>query len=472
MSTNPIEEILHPRSIALVGSLGTVGFGGGWFIRGLQEFGFKGNIYPVNPKYKDIMGLKAYPTLQDIPGPVDYVISNVPSQKVIQMLEDAAQKGVKTVHLFTARFSETGRPGAVELEQEISRLAKGWGIRLIGPNCMGIHYPPGGISWQPSLPKEQGPGGLISQSGALSMEILRALKLRGVYFSKVFSYGNAIDLNECDFLEHLAHDPETKVIVLYIEGVKDGPRFINVLRQTIAVKPVIILKGGKGESGARAAASHTGSLAGSSKIWEIMVNQAGAVSADSIEELTDLATAFYFLPPVRGCRVGVVGGGGGSSVLAADQCAKAGLDVIPLPPEYREELKNRGISVWDWLSNPADFTIREDDRLSIGIVLELMAQNPNFDLLITTMGIWFGRQPGMAIGDYLKQQYRLDACRVKPFLAVVAESGLGIEDWDSQEWKGNCELRTELISLGIPFFPTIGRAALAARKVFDYYRQR
>ncbi|MFC2070151.1 acetate--CoA ligase family protein [Chloroflexota bacterium] len=474
MSTNPIDEVLNAHSIAVVGATNKGDFGGGGFLEGILKFGFEGEIYPINPKYSEIMGVKTYPTLRDVPGTIDYVISSVPAREVPKILEDAAQKGVKTVHLFTARLGETRRPEAVELEQRIMELAKGFGIRLIGPNCMGVYCPSKGFSFHADLPRQSGPVGLVCQSGMLARETVVLSTLRGIYFSKVFSYGNAVDLNECDFLDYLAHDPDTKVILMYIEGVRDGNRFFNILRQTIKVKPVVILKGGRGASGARATASHTASLAGTSKIWETMVAQAGAVIADSMDELVDLATSFYYLPPVTGSRVGIAGGTGGSSVLAADECEHAGLEVIPLPPEFREELKNRGVSVWDWLSNPADLSIREDDSLSVGLILELMARNPNFDLLIVFIGIHKGPSglPDVPLDSYLQQQYRLEVSLTKPFLTVVPDRSVGIKDLDTHEWKMSCELRTTLINLNIPFYPTPERAATAARKLIDYYQRR
>ncbi|HLB27765.1 MAG TPA: CoA-binding protein, partial [Dehalococcoidales bacterium] len=428
LPTSLIEDILHPNSIAIVGATQARGWGGGGFVESLIAMGYKGKIYPVNPKYPEIMGLKAYPSLRDVPGRVDYVISSVPAPAVPGLLNDAGDKGVKTVHLFTARFSETGRPEGIELEQRVLKLAREYGLRLIGPNCMGIYYPAGGLAYHADFPKEPGAAGLVSQSGMLSREIIQIASQRGVFFSKVFSYGNALDLNECDFLEYLAQDPETRLIMFYVEGVKNGRRFFDTLKQAVAVKPVILLKGGAAQAGARATASHTASLAGSYRVWQAAAAQTGAVWAGSFEELIDLAASFYFLPPAAGRRAGVIGGTGGTSVLAADRCEQAGLEVIPLPDEFREELKKRGVSVWDWLSNPIDLSIREDESLSVGLILEMMAQDPNFDLLISLTGVAMGRAPtgpGVSIGETVKQQYRLDACRNKPLFIVVPENGAG-----------------------------------------------
>ncbi|MFC1921291.1 CoA-binding protein [Chloroflexota bacterium] len=473
MTMNPVEEVLNARSVAIIGATPTGNWGGGGFLAGLVNYDFKGKIYPVNPKYTEAMGQKVYPSLLDIPGQVDYVISCVPARMVLEILEQAVEKGAKTAHLFTARLAETGRAEGIETEKKILDLAKKSGMRLIGPNCMGIYSPAKGIAFHGDFPKESGPVGLVSQSGMLGREIVKASPLRGIYFSKVFSYGNAIDLNESDFLGYLADDTETSVILCYIEGVKDGPRFFNTLKYAAARKPVIMLKGGRGEAGARATASHTASLSGISKTWEALIAQTGAVEADSVEELIDLAASFRFLPPIKGRRVGVAGGAGGSSVLAADSCERAGLDVVSLSSAFRQELKSSGVSVWDWLGNPADLSIREDDSLSVGLVLEMMAKDPDFDLLIAIMGMPGGPPgaPGLSPEEIINKQYRLEVSRTKPFLGIVADKSIGVDDIEDFEWKGLCQTRTSLIKLGVPFYPTIGRAAMAARKVYEYYQR-
>ncbi len=473
MSSHPLEELLHPRSIAVVGASAADGRGGG-FVAALQGLGYKGKIYPVNPKYSEIMGMKTYPSVKDIPGVVDYVISSIPASQVLSMIGDCSQKDVKVIHLFTARFSETGRKDAAELEQEILRQARKGGIRLIGPNCMGVYYPAEGISFSDIMPKESGPAGLISQSGMAVGQIVGLAAQRGIRFSKAISYGNALDFNECDYLEYFTQDPETKIILMYIEGVRDGRRFFKSLRKATSTKPVVIVKGGRGESGTRATASHTASLAGSMRVFETLVSQAGAISAQNLEELVDIACAFYFLPPVAGWRVGVAGGSGGGSVLAADQCEEAGLDVIPLPNEIREELKGKGVLIWDWISNPADMSIRTDRDFDTGDMLEMMARNPKFDFLIAFMGMpfrgWQGKKrPRISVDKHL-ERYRLKELNNKPLLVVLDDRGWG--DGDNYIRKVMAQMKTKLIEAKIPFFPDIGRAARAASKVVDYYTRR
>ncbi len=198
MSDHPLEEILHPRSIAVVGA--SARGRGGMFLSPLQEFGFKGELYPVNPKYDEILGLKSYARVRDIPGPLDYVISSIPAAGVLDLIDDCVEKQVKCIHLFTARFSETGRQDAAELELEILKRAQDGGIRLIGPNCLGVYYPRMRIAFNEGMPKEPGNVGLASQSGGGVGEITGYAGLRGIRFSKAISYGNALDFNECDYL--------------------------------------------------------------------------------------------------------------------------------------------------------------------------------------------------------------------------------------------------------------------------------
>ena len=476
MSTHPLEEILHPQSIAVVGASGDSGSRWrGDFVTPLLELGFKGKIYPVNPKYPEIHGLKAYPSIRDIPGPVDYVISSVPARQVLTILEDCSYKRVKAAHLFTARFSETGRQEAAELEREVLKQARKGDIRLIGPNCMGVYYPRHGISWSEGLPKESGGAGLASQSGNVAGDIVQIASLRGVYFSKAISYGNALDLTESDFLDYLSQDQETKIIMMYIEGVKDGRRFFDTLRRTTRIKPVIITKGGRGESGTRAVTSHTASLAGSMKIWDTAIAQAGAIPAENFEEMIDLATAFNFLPPIRGRRVGVVGGGGGAGVLSADQCEEAGLDVIPLPTEIREELRRQGNSIWDWIGNPTDSSISGETAFSAGDMLQMMDRNQNFDILIGIMGEGTpaGKEAILArrrgdVKSYVKVKKKIS----KPLLVMVEEKSLGTKDYNNWRWRVMSEARAKLIASGIPTYPTMARTASTARKLVEYYQRR
>ncbi len=475
MSTHPLEEILHPQSIAVVGASDNPSASGYNFLYHLLDYGYQGKIYPVNLRYPEILGIKAYPSIRDIPGPVDYVISAVPATAVLDMLEDCSQKGVKCVHLFTGRFSETGRPESAELEQEILEKVRKSGIRLIGPNCLGLYHPREGISFGYDFPRESGSVGLAAQSGGGALNFVYLGMQRGIRFSKVISYGNALDLNECDYLDYFSQDPETKIILMYVEGVKDGRKFFNALSRAASTKPVVILKGGRGKSGARAIASHTASLAGSTEIWETAVTQAGAISAKNLDEMVDLAVSFYFLPPIEGPRVGISGGGGGPSVFSADECEEAGLDVIPLPADIREELKSKGIPIWDWVGNPTDVSILGDSGFSGADMLRIMARNQNFDLLIAYIHeVPLSKREGTSsrLRAEIKGYIKVKKESSKPLLVVAGEKSLGVKDYKHWRWKLTGEIRTKLIAANIPIYPTAGRAASAAIKLMEYYQRR
>lgn len=355
----PLDEIFHPRSVAIAGissstSGGPPGMGGAGFLESIRGMGFAGPIYPVNPKAAEVQGLPCYPSLRDIPGTVDYVISSVPAPAVPGLVEDAIAKGVRALHFFTAGFSETGDAERSELEQRVMERLRAAGIRVIGPNCMGLYVPAAGLSFMPGFPLEPGDTAFISQSGANAGDFVRQAAVRGVRFSKVVSYGNAAGLNESDFFEYAAADPDTRAIFAYIEGVRDGRRFVSALKHAARRKPVVILKGGRTAAGARAAASHTGSLAGSLEVFDALCRQAGALRATSLPELVDLAVAFRFMRPPAGRGVAVVGAGGGTSVLAADAIDAAGLEVPPLPPDVQEEFRRFVPVAGTSIRNPLD----------------------------------------------------------------------------------------------------------------------
>jgi len=352
-----LDFLFHPDSIALVGI--TTAKTWHWtltFLEGLLEIGFDRPLYLVNPKGGEIKGHKVYASLKDVPCNIDYVIGLVNAQIAPRLVEECADKGVRAIHFCTAGFSETGEEERVKLESELAEAARKKGIRIIGPNCMGIYCPQSRLSFSPAFPKESGPVGVISQSGGNSIFLVRQAALRGIRFSKVISYGNACDINENDLLEYLANDVDTRIIALYIEGIKDGKRFRRAMEEATKEKTVILLKGGATEGGARAAAGHTAALAGSRTTWDAFCKQLGIISVSSIEEMIDVLVTLLFLPLPRGRNAVLFGAGGGASVLIADEFENRGLRVPPLPPELIAQIREFTPIAGNILRNPVDYS--------------------------------------------------------------------------------------------------------------------
>ena len=257
-----LEQMLRPRSVAIVGASQDPQKFGYKYLAALQHQGFAGRLYAVNPRAEPVLGCKGYQSLSEIPESVDYVISTVPSAAALQVVSESVEKGVRFLHFFTAQFGETGDDAKIGLERELLGLARKGGLRILGPNCMGVYHPDAGLAfWR--MPREPGGVGLISQSGGLAGELVRNLSLRGVRFSKVVSFGNALDIDEIELLEFLADDPDTTIIAAYLEGTRDGSALLGALQKAATRKPVLIQKCGRTEAGAQAVASHTASLAGS-----------------------------------------------------------------------------------------------------------------------------------------------------------------------------------------------------------------
>ena len=276
--THDLHHLFNPRSIAMIGiSTNPAKFGGGFWTKVLQGMGYTGNIYPVSPKLNEFSGLKVYPSIRDIPSSVDLTSVTIPAQNTPQLMEDCAAKGVKGASLFTGGFSETGEEAGIRLESEITQIARRGGVRLIGPNCPGIYCPKGRVSFGSEFPRESGPVGYMCQGGGNSFRLILEGANRGIRFSKAISHGNACDLNQADFLEYFTRDPETEIIAIYVEGVRDGERFVEALSKAAKVKPVILLKGGRTEAGSRAASSHTGAITGNEAAWDALCRRTAVV---------------------------------------------------------------------------------------------------------------------------------------------------------------------------------------------------
>lgn len=465
---NELNPVFHPRSIAVVGSLRDVNSPAVRYLKQLQEFGFEGKLYAVSRSVTDnISGVGSYQKVSDIPEPVDYVVACVPASALLELVSDCATKRVKVIHIYTAHLGETFESSLQSLEREIIQRAREAGIRVIGPNCMGIYYPKGKLSFRFKFPRESGPVAFLSQSAGNAGHLVNLGAGRGLRFSKIINYGNGADLNESDFLEYLTNDPETKIIAMYVEGVKDGQRFLATLRKAAAAKPVVLMKGGLSDAGSRAAASHTASLAGSRVAWDTALKQAGVIKVASLEEMADVLLAFMFLNKPRGRRVGVMCGGGGDTVVAADLCEGAGLEVPPLPQEVRAELRKLTPQLFNIISNPVDYSAI-GNQFIFDRACELLAAHPQIDLVLSdTQVTWrLDFHDGIdRIRSMVDTFIAIGKTHGKPLAIVIF-----LPDYEKMwTWERLVEMQDRCCQAGLPVYPSLERAVRAIAKFVKYY---
>ncbi|MGA3086519.1 MAG: CoA-binding protein [Thermodesulfobacteriota bacterium] len=465
MKALDLDFLFHPRSIAIAGVKDiNVQFNTGlMFLKALTKFGYQGKIYPLNPSGGEVLGLKIYKTVKDIPDQVDYLISAVPSRNTPQLVADAAVKGVKAIHFFTSGFGEIENAEGQRLQEEILKIARRGGVRIIGPNCLGLYCPKGGLTFNPDVSKESGPVAMISQSGGNASHAIAEGNSRGVCFSKVISMGNGADLNESDYLEYLTHDPDTRIITAYIEGIKDGPRFLKAIKAAAKIKPVIVFKVGASESGAEAAASHTAALAGSNKVWEGLLKQAGVIQVHSIEEMIDVAVAFLYMPPPKGRNTVIVGIGGGASVIAADEFSQAGLTLPRFSKKSRQELLGFYSSEAGRIfKNPIDMNNLESQEAFLE-TMKVIENDGHVDLLVLHVafdhfGLASEEDKALMIGVYHALMLDLKN-KIKKPLAIILHSFVS-----EPARKLAFELQDSFTKAGFAVFPSIRRAAIALSK--------
>jgi len=337
---NDLSLFFQPRSVAVVGSLKEGYFGGYVLIKTLLSAGFRGKIFPVNPSYQKVLGLKAYPSLRDISERIDLAFLIINRRSVPDMMRTCAHKGIRAVVVVADGFAERDEEGA-KLQKEILKIAREAGMRVIGPNTAGVANPTNGFIPDPY---EMGyrnlrTGGIAicAQTGMINPQAFPYGDLHyGV--SKICDFGNKGDVDECDLLEYLERDPQTKVITMYLESIRDGRRFLNISRRVSPKKPVLILKSGRTEEGAKASASHTGSLAVNDQVFAAACRQAGIIRLEKFRELFELPRIFDAQPLPKGGRLGIVTFTGAVGVLGIDEAAKHGLSVSKLTPETSAKL--------------------------------------------------------------------------------------------------------------------------------------
>lgn len=383
-----LDGIFYPESVAVVGASTRRGTVGNDIFRNLLMNEFNGSVYPINPKSSHILGVHCYPSLADVPGPVDLAVVIVPAVAVMDVVDQAVKKQVKGLVIISAGFKETGGKGA-ELEAQLSEKVRAAGIPLIGPNCLGVINTDPVIKMNAAFGRKMPAAGnlaFLSQSGALCTSVLDYAEARHIGFSKFVSFGNKADVDEIDLLGYLANDEKTSVIAMYLESITDGRRFIetagNIFWET--GKPMICLKSGRSPEGAKAVSSHTGSLAGSDSVYDALLMQSGVQRVDTISELFDMAALYTTQPLPRGNRVAIITNAGGPGIMATDAAVRHGLKLAEISEATQDKLKT-SLPVTASLHNPIDVIgDARSDRYKAAVRNVLADENVDMGVVILT----------------------------------------------------------------------------------------
>jgi acyl-CoA synthetase (NDP forming) len=461
-----LDRIFNPKTVAVVGDK-FLNNNYMW-LQGVKSF--QGNVYSVNIDPKEAQGIEAlgiknYPSILDIPEPVDYAFVSIPREVIPAFLRDCAQKKVGGVALFTSGYNESDTPEGRRFQEELLQLVSELKITLIGPNCVGVLNPKLGLRLVPALSYvEEGSVGFISQSGRNLMDFAGLAYRHGIKISKGISYGNAFFYDSPDFLEYLINDEETKIIGMYIEGIKDGRRLFQILKEAANKKPIVIWKGGQTEAGSRATYSHTGSLAESSQVWRAAIRQARAIEANGIEEMVDIIKLLALLPPVPGYRLGIISMNGGQCVAMADTFSKVGLEIPLLSNKSYERLAPILRVVGASYKNPIDMGLPWYLFQAFKPTLEILKEEERIDTVILEVPALFIKMAHEAYPDFANLIYdtifEFEHQCEKPVLVMLPPSF-----YEEVER----EVENRFLQKGIATFNSYSRAALALKKVTDYY---
>jgi acetate---CoA ligase (ADP-forming) len=444
-----LDPVFRPQSIAVIGASRTAGTVGYEIVHNLLAEGFTGALYPVNPKATSIHSVPAYPDIEAVPASIDLAIITVPKGGVLEVAEACGRKGVRALVVITAGFKEIGGAG-VEREHQLVAVAQRYGMRIIGPNCLGVVSTAEDVrmnaTFAPIMPPP-GPVSFMSQSGAMGVTILDYAAEYGIGVNHFVSVGNKADVSGNDLIEYWANDPATRVILMYLENFGNPRKFTRIAREVTRTKPIIAVKAGRTDAGARAASSHTGALAGLDTATDALLAQCGVLRVDTVEELFDMAMAFGHLPVPRGNRVAVVTNAGGPGIIITDACEGRGLSVAELSEETQARLREN-LPEEASVRNPVDMIATATPE-SYRLALEAVLADPNIDAAIAAFVPPLRvRQQDVARSIVAARS----TCPEKPMLAVLmGRAGLP-------------EGRADLRDAGIPahIFPESAARSLAA----------
>jgi acyl-CoA synthetase (NDP forming) len=463
--TSDLKPIIEPSSVAIIGASRTLGKSGYNILRNLIDLGFKGEIYPVNPKATEILGLKTYSHVDLIPKNVDVAIIATPASTVLKIMESCARKNVKGVVIVSSGFSEEGNTA---LQEKMVRTAKKAGIRIIGPNTTGILNTSNGFasSFVPLSEAKKGHVAIVAQTGGFVGYLLaHIISSQQFGLSKVVGLGNKCDVDDVVVLNYLGQDLDTKVICIYVEGVKDGRKFLTTARKVSKKKPILVLKSGVTEEGAKAAISHTGSLAGRSEIFGAACKQAGIIQVESFEELIDFAKAFALQPLPKGGNIGVMSGTGAGCVIAADSAIKNGFQIPELSREAVEALQKISPPWHKRIRNPVDIGPAIDIPRSLSpseigksfnIAFEALLKDKNVDSLIVA---FFG----------LPQNIPMFNAALSGIVSIRERTSKPVLFSIIGHQKATSKIAKLLERNDFPVYPDITRATKAMSAMYEYY---
>ncbi len=460
-----LDYFFYPKRVAIIGASADPKKVGHALVGNYLNYGFKGEVVPINPKENEILGLKAYPSLQEVPGEIDLVVFALPAKLVADLISECPEKNVKAIVIHSSGFAEKGPEGKAYQDRVVS-IARENNIRVVGPNCQGVMCIESRVPWsrRSTFPTEVGGVSLVSQSGGGGGSFVNLAHERGIRFNKIVTIGNECDVSVMDFIEYFGEDEKTNLIFLFLEGFRDGRRILDVVRPLSARKPIIAYKIGRTEVGARAAMSHTGSLAGSIKVYDGVFRQTGVIRAESIDDGLDYLVAFtkvwFGILRPNGFRIGVVSGPGGPGVAASDACVEAGLEVPQISEASKEKLKNEipGATA----ANPMDmgdfsFVVKLKEEGPYSSMARIMSEDENIDILAIVGPGEFNPE------GFLAEILNIKRFSKKPFIVIWPSAGGNVEECKKQ-------MRNE----GIALFetPERGARALGSLKRYDSYRRR
>ena len=476
-----LDHLFNPKSIAVVGASRSPGKVGTMTLLSIIGGGFKGEIYPINPKEEEISGLKAYKSVKETPSKADIAIICVPTSSVPQVVKECAGAKVRFGVVISSGFGEVDKKGK-DLQQEVVKIARKGGMRLIGPNCMGMassqaHF----YALMNMLIPMAGDVSVVSQSGTLGSLCMVYASEQSVGFNKFISSGNEADLHTEDFIEYLALDPETKVIFSFLEGIRDGRKFLSAAKEATKRKPFIVLKGGMTEAGAKAASSHTGSMAGSSLIWPSAIKAAGAIAATDTKDLVECLMAFQCLESFRGNSAGVLAGGGLRCVEALDAASDHGFIIPKLDAESLEEIQKYLPPSGGVAGNPIDLANPMLPPKALIPMLKIMAAQDDVQFLLLYQMLFYivNALKAQSSANGAPIEYHTDIAKAgveirrktgKPMAVIMPE--IASDPAHSDIEVARITARYHYTSQGIPCFDESGQAFSVLKRVNEYYSRK